>query len=185
VTVPPARYLAISGTGAPGGTEFQAAVEALYPVAYRLMFMLRERGVASHVGPLEALWDRRSGAHGWAIGEEAFDPSAWTWTLAMRVPEGATLADASAALEAARARRPSPAFGRLRVLELDEGLAVEAMHVGPYASEPETIEAMLTLAREAGLAPCGSHHEIYLGDPRRTAPERLRTVLRQPLAARH
>jgi hypothetical protein len=70
---------------------------------------------------------------------------------------------------------------RLRVITLEEGLVVEAMHVGPYATEPETIARMHVMATAAGLVPAGSHHEIYLGDPRRTAPERLRTVLRQPV----
>jgi hypothetical protein len=183
VTVPDRRCLAVGGTAAPGGAEFQAAMGALYGTAYSLHFLLRERGVDAHIGPTEALWARRDGASGWSEGDEAFDPDAWRWTLVMPLPEEAADADIDSALAVARRKRPSPALAGMRLMTLQEGLVVEAMHAGPYATEPETIARMRDVADAAGLAAHGPHHEIYLGDPRRCAPENLRTVLRQPVRA--
>jgi hypothetical protein len=181
VTVPHRRCLAVGGTAAPGGAEFQAAMGALYGTAYSLAFLLRERGVDAHIGPSEALWERRDGGSGWSEGDEAFDPDAWRWTLVMAVPEEATDADIESALAVTRRKRPSPALAGMRLMTLQEGLVVEATHAGPYATEPETIARMREVADAAGLDAHGAHHEIYLGDPRRCAPENLRTVLRQPV----
>jgi hypothetical protein len=182
VTIPDRSCLAIDGFGAPGGPEFEAAMGALYATAYSLHFLLRDRGIEARIGPSEALWERRDGATGWPEGEVAFDPSVWRWTLFMGLPDEATDEDLTAALAVARRKRPSPALASLHPMTISEGLVVEAMHVGPYAAEPETIARMRELATAAGLAPHGPHHEIYLGDPRRADPSRLRTVLRQPLA---
>ena len=179
VSTEPQRYLAICGTQAPGGPEFEAAMRALYATAYGVVFRLRARGLEAHVRPSEALWERRNGEEGWSVGDEAFDPTAWHWTLLLPLPAGASDSDVHAASAAARARRPDLELDRVHVIELDEGLVVEAMHVGPYADEPATIETMRARAEKAGLEAHGVHHEIYLGDPRRTAPEQLRTVLRQ------
>ena len=179
--VPERRCFAIPGLGTPGGPEFQEAMGALYGAAYTLHFLLRDRGVDSHTGPSEGLWERVDGQTDWSEGEVAFDPAAWRWTLLLPIPVEARDEDLDAALSEARRRRPSPALDRLRVVTLEEGLVVEAMHIGPYTTEPETIAAMHALADSERLIPAGPHHEIYLGDPQRTAPERLRTVLRQPV----
>jgi hypothetical protein len=175
------RCLAICGTQAPGGPAFQAAMGALYGTGYSLVFLLRDRGIEAHVPASEALWERRNGKEGWSIGDEAFDPTAWHWTLLLPLPPEADDADVHAAIASVRSRHPSPELDRLHVLELDEGLVIEAMHVGPYEDEPRTIEAMRSKAAAASLEARGAHHEIYLTDPHRTAPERLRTVLRQPV----
>ena len=182
VTVPNRECLAIDGLSEPGGTEFQAAMGALYTTAYSLHFLLRERGIDAPIGPAEALWERRDGASAWADGEIAFDPTAWRWTLFMGLPEEATDDDVAAALAVARRKRQSAALANLHPMSLCEGVVVEAMHVGPYDAEPETIAKMMEVAAAAGLMPNGPHHEIYLGDPKRTDPRRLRTVLRQPVA---
>jgi hypothetical protein len=182
VVVPDRRCLAIDGIGKPGGPAFQDAVSALYATAYGLNFLLRDRGIAAHVAPLEGLWNRRQGHQDWADGPVAFDPSAWWWTLLMPVPDEASGADLTVALDKAATRQHGDAIRRLEVRTIVEGLVVEAMHVGPYATEPETIEAMHAVAASMGLSPHGAHHEIYLGDPRRARPENLRTVLRQPVS---
>ncbi len=181
VVVPDRRCLAIDGVGEPGGAAFQDAVGAMYATAYGLHFLLRDRAVEAHVPPLEGLWNRREGHQDWAEGPVAFDPSAWWWTLLMPVPEEASSVDLTAAIDRAATRQTRDALRRLEVRTIVEGLVVEAMHVGPYATEPATIAAMRALAASAGLSPHGAHHEIYLGDPRRARPENLRTVLRQPL----
>ena len=181
VSIPDRRCLAIDGDAEPGGAEFQAAMSALYRTAYALHFLLRERGIDARVGPSEALWARRDGTESWAVGETAFNPAAWCWTLLLPVPVEASDEDIASALAVARRKHPSPALTHLYVLTVREGVAVEAMHIGPYDTEPETIAKMHQAAAEAGLRPNGPHHEIYLGDPRRGDPEKLRTVLRQPV----
>lgn len=181
VVVPERRCLAVDGEGKPGGGTFQEAIGAIYGTAYSLHFVLRERGVEAHVPPVEALWNRREGQQDWAEGAVAFDPSAWRWTLLMPLPEKATDAEIAAALSAGSRRRASGAGEHLEVRTIAEGLVVEALHVGPYSTEPETIAAMHRLAASVGLVPHGAHHEIYLGDPRRSRPQNVRTVLRQPV----
>jgi hypothetical protein len=181
VRVPERRYLAIQGESAPGEAEFQAAMSALYGVGYGLHFLLRERGVEAHLGPPECLWERRDGRSGWTEGTDAFEPRTWRWTLMLAMPDEADGADLDAAFAGAARKRSTPALARLAVKTLDEGLVVEAMHVGPYATEPETLARMHEAATAAGLSPHGAHHEIYLGDPRRSLPGNLRTVLRQPV----
>lgn len=181
VTVPDRRCLAIDGDAAPGSPAFQAAMGALYTSAYTLHFLLRGRGIESPVSPPEALWERRDGRPSWAEGELAFVPEAWQWTLLICVPAEAGDDDIASALAVARRKHPSESLDHLYVRTVREGVAVEAMHIGPYDAEPETIARMHEMARSAGLSPRGAHHEIYLGDPRRTDPRKLRTVLRQPL----
>jgi hypothetical protein len=181
VTIPVRRCLAIDGEAEPGGTQFQGAMSALYRTAYALHFLLRERGIDARIGPAEALWERRDGTKSWSEGEIAFDPGAWRWTLLLSVPVEASDDDIASAMAVARRKHPSPAMSGLYVMTLREGVTVEALHIGPYDTEPETIRRMHRTATMAGLRPNGPHHEIYLGDPRRVDPQRLRTVLRQPV----
>ncbi|HJW22462.1 MAG TPA: GyrI-like domain-containing protein, partial [Candidatus Limnocylindrales bacterium] len=103
------------------------------------------------------------------------------WSLLIELPATATDDEVEAAIDDGRRRHPEAALDRLREVWFEEGEVVEALHVGPYATEPETIARMTAVAEAAGRTPMGPHHEIYLGDPRRAAPERLRTVLRQPV----
>jgi hypothetical protein len=163
VDVPPVRALAIDGDGRPGGSEFTDAVGALYAIAYALRFALKARGVDRKVAALEGLWDQD-----------------WHWKLFIALPDEATVEDIATAR--GRAMTRSAVAERVRVETISEGTAVEALHVGPYATEPDTVAAMHAFAAEHGLAQSGRHHEIYLSDPRRTAPEKLRTVLRHPVA---
>jgi len=184
-TVPSRPIVAVDGEGAPGSQPFQDAVSALYSVAYGVHFILKRRGIEARIGTLEGLWSTVEPRH--AADPDAFmpgDPANWRWTLLFELPEAATDEDLRAAKADARRRHPSPALDRLGFRRYDEGLVVEALHVGPYATEPETMSRMAAAAEQAGLARLGPHHEIYLGDPRRTAPERLRTVLRVGLEPR-
>jgi len=181
VSIPERRCLAIDGESEPGGSEFQGAMSALYRTAYALHFLLRARGIDARIGPSEALWARRDGAEAWAVGDVAFESAAWRWTLLLSVPVEASDDDLASALAVARRKHPSPALTRLYVMTLREGVTVEALHIGPYDTEPDTIAKMHRAAQEAGLRPNGPQHEIYLGDPRRGDPQQLRTVLRQPV----
>lgn len=167
VEVPAARVLAIDGTGPPGGDEFQQAVAALFSVAYTAKFTAKkERGVAVKVPPLEGLYDAN-----------------WAWTLLLRLPDELDDELVERARAEAAAKRALPAIAEVHVESLDEGPSAELLHVGPYSEEAPTIEQLHAYIRAAGRRPRGRHHEIYLGDPRRTKPERLRTMIRQPVTA--
>ncbi|MDO8383809.1 MAG: GyrI-like domain-containing protein [Microbacterium sp.] len=180
VTVPPVRYLAIDGAGDPNTSQTYAdALATLYPVAYALKFLSkRELDRDYVVMPLEALW--------WADDMAAFtaarDKRRWRWTAMIMVPEGIDDAHVDLAMQTVRAKGIAPALTALRVDVLDEGLCVQTLHIGPYDAEGPLLEAMhAEFIPEQGLRMTGRHHEIYLSDPRRAAPEKLRTILRQPV----
>jgi hypothetical protein len=180
VTVPDFLFLMIDGRGDPTTSpEYAQAVAALYAVSYTVKFELKRahQGLDYRVLPLEGLW--------WAADMLAFpieDRAKWDWTMMIRQPElvHPELVDESARVVAAR--RSLPAALRLRLERFDEGPAAQLMHVGPFSTEGPTIERLHAFIAAQGYQPAGKHHEIYLGDPRRTAPERLKTVLRQPVA---
>ncbi len=173
--VPNTRYLAVDGSGDPNtAPAYRAALEALYPFAYALKFAARDALGRDHVvPPLEGLW--------WADDLRAFtsrrDKRSWRWTMMIAVPPWIP----SDVIDVAREK----AGDRSRGVELRtrmEGTCVQTLHVGSFDDEGPVIEAMHSHALADGYRLTGTHHEIYLSDPRRTAPERLRTILRQPVA---
>ena len=179
VDVPPMNFLMIDGHGDPNTAQAYAdAVEALYAVAYKIKFeSKRELGKDYVVPPLEGLW--------WAEDMETFtsrDKSAWDWTMMIMQPEWVTQEMVEEAVEEVTKKKAPPALPRLRLETYHEGPAVQIMHVGSYDDEGPTIARMHhEFMPENGYAPAGKHHEIYLGDPRKVAPEKLKTVLRQPV----
>jgi hypothetical protein len=180
--VPERRYLMIDGRGEPGSPDFQAAFGALYPVAYTLHFALKRRGIMARVGALEGLY--WFGETEGPIEPSEFDRHGrdeWKWRLMLPVPEAAGEDEIEATFaEVARKKAPA-ALPLLRIERWAEGPAAQTLHVGSYASEPATIEALHAALAAAGLRPRGCHHEIYISDPNRTAPERLKTIIRQPV----
>lgn len=180
VTLPPRRYLAVDGAGDPNtSTAYADAVSTVYPVAYSLKAVGRARHGRDHVVmPLEAQW--------WADDPSVFttrrDKASWSWTVLILVPDWLTDDDVAEARRAVAARGRGPALEALRVAVLDEGLVVQTLHVGPYDDEGPVLAQLHDEVLPArGLRPTGRHHEVYLGDPRRSAPVRLRTILRQPV----
>lgn len=166
VRCPPTKVLAVAGEGAPESAAFQVAIKALFGVGYTIKLARKKAQRADvKLGPLEGLWSDIDAPR-----------DRWRWKLVMSVPGDVTAAE----VKAARAQKKIEAPVALETLR--EGAAVEALHVGPYATEPLTIHAMRAFMAEHGLRAHGLHHEIYLGDPRRTAPARLKTILRQPVA---
>lgn len=168
VAVPPARFLMIEGAGTPGGERFQQSLAALYGIAYTVKFTLKKAGVADFkVPPLEGLYG------------EFVEPV--RWTLMIRMPEPVGAADVEAARAVVARKRPLPTLADVRFEEFDEGRCAQVLHVGPYSEEAATIATLQAFIREQGHELRGRHHEIYLSVPGRTRPERLKTVLRQPV----
>ena len=178
--LPDRRAVMIDGTGPPGPSAFTPRMPGLYGAAYGLHFALKRRGVVTKVRPLEGLWWTSSGETALASIFDG-DRDDWRWRLLIVLPDEATDEEARAALAAARAKLDSSIAPDLRLGELREGRVAQVLHVGPYASEAATIERLHAAVADAGLRLRGKHHEIYLGDPGRTAPERLRTLLRHPV----
>lgn len=180
VDVAPQQYLMVDGNGDPNtSSQYADALAALYPVAYKLKFASKRDLDRDHVVmPLEALW--------WAEDMDAFtaarDKSRWSWTTMILVPDWITREMFTAAVEeVARKDRPA-SLDAVRFETLTEGRCVQTLHVGPYDDEGPVLAAMHDeFIPAAGLTMTGRHHEIYLSDPRRVAPEKLRTILRQPV----
>jgi len=183
VEVPVFKFAMIDGQievgQSPGSSPaFQQALEVLYGISYTLKFMSKlskENPIDYAVMALEGLW--------WVKGGE-FDlarPEGWCWTVMMLQPDHISETMFEESLAQLRKKRPSSALDRLRFETFHEGLCMQIMHIGPYAEEPATIERMKAFARDHGYILRGKHHEIYLGDLRRAAPSKLKTVLRHPI----
>ncbi len=181
VGLEPRRYLMIDGSGDPNtATPYADALATLYPVAYTLKFFSKKQlGLDYIVPPLEALW--------WAEDMTTFttarDKSAWHWTVMSLVPEWLSDAQCADAMAVVARKGTAPLLDALRLEELDEGLCVQTLHIGSYDDEAPVLQRMHEqFIPEQGLQMTGRHHEIYLNDPRRIAPEKLKTILRQPVA---
>jgi len=178
--VPPLRYLMVDGKGDPNTSpEYADALAVLYPLAYRMKFASkRELDRDYVVPPLEALW--------WADDMSAFtsarDKSRWSWTAMILVPDHVPTSVYDAAVAELGRTDPPAALARVRLASLDEGRCVQTLHVGSYDDEAPVLARMHDeFIRAQGLRMTGRHHEVYLSDPRRVAPSRLRTILRQPV----
>ena len=181
VRVPPFAFVMIDGIGDPGTSAgYQAAIRAVYAVSYPVVLTLKRAGRTElKVRPLEGLW--------WADDLSAFNPASqdrasWRWTMMIRQPEDVPPDVYAAALAKMAAKTSQDVADRIRVERFDEGLCAQLMHHGPYAVEGPSIVRLHGFAAARGLRLRGRHHEIYLSDPRRSAPEKMRTVLRQPVA---
>lgn len=183
IEVPERRFVMIDGEGAAGEAAFAPRMPGLYATAYSLRFALKRRGVIEKVGLLEGLWWTTDGETDLdaILGPQA-DRATWRWTLMIGLPEAASDEEVAAALAAGRAKLAPPHDASLRVERFAEGPCAQVVHQGAYADERATIEALHAAVHGAGLVLHGRHHELYVSIPGRTAPERLRTILRQPLA---
>jgi hypothetical protein len=181
--IPLRRYLMIDGTDEPGAPGFRDAIGTIYPVAYTLHFALKRRGIQAPVGALEGLYwidaDTPITPAQFAVSEEK--RWSWSWRLMLPVPGEATDADFASAIDEVFAKKRPPLLDQLRCEEWLEGHVAQVMHVGPYDAEAPTIARLHRAIHDAGLRPRGCHHEIYISDPNRTAADRLKTVIRQPV----
>lgn len=179
VEVPTMNYLMIDGEGDPNGSDsFQAAVEALFTLAYAVKFMVKRGEMAIDYGvmPLEGLW--------WADDMTRFsvdDKSDWKWTLMIMQPGFVTGAMVAEATEAVRSRKNPAALGKVRFTPFAEGTCAQIMHLGPFSSEGPTIERLHRFIADGGCERTGKHHEIYLSDIRKADPAKWKTIIRQPM----
>ena len=181
VDVPPMNYLMVDGKGDPNTSrEAQEAIETLFPVAYAIKFTVKkEQGIDYGVMPLEGLW--------WTDDMAQFTPEnkdIWKFTYMIMQPEYVTGDLVDKALEEVKKKKNPPALSEIRFESLHEGLSVQIMHLGPFSAEGPTVDRLHSLIRENGYSFDGlaqKHHEIYLSDFRRVAPEKMRTILRQPM----
>ena len=178
VEVPPLRFLMIDGLGDVGGPDFQLSMGALYGLAYTVKFSAKKTLALSYpVMPSEGLyWDVEGGP-----GTPPASPASTAWRLMILLPDqvSADLVDEVRAKVAAK--KDVPRLGDVRVQTYSEGMSVQVLHLGPYADETPTVGRLFAFAQERGYEVVGSHHEIYLNDPNRTAPAKLKTVLRYPV----
>lgn len=189
VEVPEVTVAVVPGVGDPDGEDFAAALQALYSVSYAAHFLVKKaKGEAPKVMPLEALWwvddaVQRDMVHAAARGEgdlRGADRSTWRWQ-AMIVQQDPIDDDVLERAVAKARTKELRALDDLRVERWTEGLSAQVLHVGPYSAEAPSIARLHEGITAAGYRPRGRHHEIYLSDARRTAPEKLRTILRQPV----
>ena len=174
VRTKPARYLAIGGQGAPGGTRFTARIGALYGAAYTIKMTRKFAGKQDYaVCKLEGQWF-------FDCDPAATPKDEWKWKLLIRTPDFISPEDLKTAVATLLKRGKSPEVQEVTLETIDEGVCVQMLHVGPYEKENETVALMRTFAEASGLKLTGPHHEIYLSDPRRVPPERLKTILRVP-----
>jgi hypothetical protein len=174
--VQPAKYLSISGTGAPGGEEYQKKVSALYGAAFTIKFDLKSVGNDYAVCKLEGIYWTDSGGPGFAT----IPIDQWHWDLIIRTPDFVTATQLKAA-QTKMIGKGVPEAADVVFQTIREGKCVQMLHVGPYSAEKATLESMCAFARSEGYEFTDRHHEIYLSDPRRVAPEKLKTILRMPV----
>ena len=176
----PARpFLMIDGAGDPNTSPaYVDAVQALYPLAYGLRAAVKAAtGDAYTVMPLEGLW--------WTEHMRDFDPadkSNWLWTIMICLPDAVTSAMVDEVLPAVTADKDLKSGAKARVETFTEGTAVQILHIGPYADEAPNIDKLHRFIDDNGYSLTGKHHEIYLSDPRKSDPTKLRTIIRQPFA---
>lgn len=178
VDVPPMNYLMIDGKGDPNtSNEYQEAIEALFAVSYTLKFAIKKSETAVDYGvmPLEGLW--------WTPDNSEFirrEKTKWQWTAIMMQPNLITRVMVDEALREVQWKKNPPALDKIRFERFHEGTAVQILYIGKFDNEGPTIDRMHQFVAENGWHLSGKHHEIYLSDFRKAAPEKLRTVIRQP-----
>ena len=180
VEVPQMNFLMVDGEGDPNTSQsFTDAIEALFPLAYTLKFMVKKGGMGIDYGvmPLEGLW--------WADDMSAFrtgNKDVWKWTLMIMQPEFITREMVTEATEEVERKKKPVSLPLVRFEAFMEGKAAQTLHIGPFSEEGPTIERVHLFIEDNGSQRVGKHHEIYLSDIRRAAPEKWKTVVRQPMS---
>ncbi len=176
VNVPKMKYLMVDGEGNPDiSQDFQKCVEAMYSLSYTIKFISKEKGQDYVVMPLEGLW--------YAEDMDSFvkdEKEKWKWTLMIMQPQNISDEIFNTAKEKVKNKKKLEKIDDIRFDVFEEGMAAQILYIGAYSEEKETIAELYEFIKENGLNRFGYHHEIYLSDARKTAPEKLKTILRQP-----
>lgn len=178
VEVPQMTFLMIDGKGNPNTSSFSNAIEALYAVSYTIKFTIKHTmSIDYGVMPLEALW--------WADDMSAFerdDKDAWKWTTMIMQPEIITHKIINEAIAQVKEKKNPVALDLMRIQSFEEGKSAQTLHIGPFSEEKPTIEKLHKFIEHNASQLRGKHHEIYLSDTRRAAPENWKTIIRQAIS---
>ncbi len=177
VTIPDGHFLTVDGAGEPSTEPFNRSLEALYAVAYTLKFKWKPLGWEYKVGPLEGLW---FGGPEW----RSIPRAEWTWRLMIRLPDFVTEESVREAIADVVRKKKLALAESIKFTAFQQGLAAQVLHTGAYADEEPVIDRLHAFIEGSGYKPHLAHHEIYLSDPKRTAPEKLRTIIRHPVTKR-
>ncbi|WP_018629667.1 GyrI-like domain-containing protein [Niabella aurantiaca] len=184
VTIEAAHFLSITGKGDPSGESFKKNIEALYSTAYTLKFASKNNGNDFVVSKLEGLWwfdESRFLADSAAEAPQKIPRSEWEYRLLIRMPDFITKTKVQSAQETILLKKRIIEVQYLELFKMKEGLCVQLLHQGPFATEPESLEKISVFMNDRSLIRNGKHHEIYLSDFNKTAPEKLKTILREPV----
>jgi hypothetical protein len=177
VDVPAMNFLLINGEGAPTSPQYGEAIETLFSVSYALKFMVKKsKGIDYVVMPLEGLW--------WVEDMTKFSADRkdeWKWTAMIMQPKYVTAEDFKMAAEQVKKKKNPAALPKLRFESFKEGSSAQIMYIGPFSAEGPTIQKIHSFIQNSQHTLSGKHHEIYLNNPATTAPEKLKTILRQPM----
>jgi hypothetical protein len=174
VRIPRFNFLMIDGEGPPETKEFHEAIQAIYNAAYTIKFKFKfEKNIDFPMMALEGLWWVKQGTP-FQIGKR----EDWCWTLMILQPKIVTRTSLKQAVRKIREKKEVPALDKIHLDSFAEGLSVQMLHIGPYADEPATMEKIEEFSAQRGLTASGKHHEIYISDPRRVKPEKMKTILR-------
>lgn len=177
--VPKLKYLMIKGSGNPNTSkEYEDAVQALFSVSYGIKFMIKKSELSIDYGvmPLEGLW--------WTEDMKDFstdNKDIWQWYAMIMQPDVVTEDYVKKALEEIAKKKQLNSLSKLEYKEYEEGIVAQIMHIGPYADEAPTIKRLHSFINDEGYKLKGLHHEIYLSNPRKCAPEKMKTIIRQPI----
>ncbi|MCO4293756.1 GyrI-like domain-containing protein [Solitalea sp. MAHUQ-68] len=184
VTIEPARYISIEGKGDPSAHEFTNCLQALYSTVYTLKFAFKVKQKDFVVAKLEGLWWFDEAKFDVGSMEEAplkVPRNEWNYRMMIRLPEFVKEEDIQLAKKNVFEKKGISLVSNVEFFQMEEGLSVQMLHLGPFNKEPETLKEMLTFMETKKLGKNGLHHEIYLSDFNKTAPEKLKTILREPV----
>ena len=177
IEVPAIKYISVHGSGNPGTSkEYTDAIEALYGLAYTVKFLYKDEGKDFVVMPLEGHWYCEN------IEEFSLDNrDEWLWEMMIALPDFVTQDKLDLATENLKKKKNPISLDKVESITHQDGLSAQFLYIGAYADEAPFIKEMHDLIKEKGYKPRGKHREIYLSDPRRVAPEKLKTIIRQPV----
>lgn len=184
LTIGKAQFLSITGKGDPSGQTYADKLQALYSVAYAVKFLYKAMDKDFVVAKLEGLWSFDEDKYAGLSADEAplkIPRSEWNYRMLIRIPDFVTREQLERAVKTVVNQKQISLAAEIERFEMEEGKVVQMLHKGPFSEEPETLKQIVAFCEEHRLSKNGLHHEIYLSDPRKTAPEKLKTILREPV----